>query len=345
MRSSIWWSVIPGLLIALLVAQPHGYAAKASLKSKPRAHVATMKPVVEKVQPYRYAAKASPKSSPRVIAATVKPVVEKKPGSVQIVTFPDTEWHPVKIVRGGVPAKDTNEEVPPAEKPAAAELVTFADPKTKPVRVLRGDGEHPAATGPPRQATGMHSELVAFADPSFRPVTVLRGSAAPLPPPAIGLFGPAREADLDRVAFAVEGAESSHGTDPRMWGPGLNGPQGPMQVSAAAATDVGGGNRFDFFENRTLGRGYLALMYRRYGNWPDAIAAYNWGPGNMDAWIGSGRPSAGFPLEVERYRDRVLRDVGLDRAVAALLFGGTGRITAIPVLDARPRATVATPAR
>jgi len=263
MRSSIWWSVIPGLLIALLVAQPHGYAAKASLKSKPRAHVATMKPVVAKVQPYRYAAKASPKSRPRVIAATVEPVVEKKPGSVQIVTFPDTEWHPVKIVRG-VPAKDTNAEVPPAEKPAAAELVTFADPKTKPVRVLRGDGENPAA-GPPPQATGMRSELVAFADPRFRPVTVLRGSLAPVPSPAIGLFGPAREADLDRVAFAVEGAESSHGRDPRMWSPEWSAPQGPMQVSAAAATDVGGGNRFDIFENRTLGRGYLALMYRRYG--------------------------------------------------------------------------------
>ncbi len=344
MRSSTWWSVIPGLLIALLVTQPYGHAAKASAKSKPRAHAAIMKPVVEKVQPHRYAAKASPKPRPRVIAATVKPAVEKQPGSVQIVTFPDTEWHPVKIIRGGAPAKDTNTEAPPAEKPAAAELVTFADPKTKPVRVLRGDGEHPAATGPPPQATGLHSELVTFVDPRFRPVTVLRGLAEPSSP-AIGLFGPAREADLDRVAFAVEGAESSHGSDPRMWGPGLNGPQGPMQVSAAAAADVGGGNRFDIFENRMLGRGYLALMYRRYGNWPDAIAAYNWGPGNMDAWIGSGRPSASFPLEVERYRDRVLRSVGLDRAVAALLFGGSGRIPAIPVLDAPPRGALAISAR
>jgi hypothetical protein len=227
-------------------------------------------------------------------------------------------------------------EVPPTEKPAAAEIVTFGDPKTKSVRVLRGDGDHPAAAGQLPQATGMRGELVAFADPSFRPVTVLRGPAASLPPPAIGLFGPARGSDLDRVAFAVEGAESSHGTDPRMWSPEWTAPQGPMQVSAAAAADVGGGNRFDFFENRVLGRGYLSLMYRRYGNWPDAIAAYNWGPGNMDAWIGSGRPTSGFPLAVERYRDRVLRDVGLDRATAALLFGGSSRPLAIPALDARP---------
>jgi soluble lytic murein transglycosylase-like protein len=49
-----------------------------------------------------------------------------------------------------------------------------------------------------------------------------------------------------------------------------------------------------------LGRAYLAHLYRRYGNWPDAIAAYNWGPGNMDSWITSGRPISSFPLEVER---------------------------------------------
>ena len=311
MQGDIWPRRIAGAAIALLLMHAHAYPAKTSHKSKPSATV-----------------------------VTGKHVDDKKPGSVQLVTFPHTDWTAVKVIRGGGPAT----EAQPTEKPAAAELVTFADPNTKPVRVLRGDGENPAA-GPPPQATGMRSELVAFADPRFRPVTVLRGSLAPVPSPAIGLFGPAREADLDRVAFAVEGAESSHGRDPRMWSPEWSAPQGPMQVSAAAATDVGGGNRFDIFENRTLGRGYLALMYRRYGNWPDAIAAYNWGPGNMDAWIGSGRPSGSFPVEVERYRDRVLRSVGLDRAVAALLFGGSGQIPAIPVLDARPRGALATPTR
>jgi len=111
---------------------------------------------------------------------------------------------------------------------------------------------------------------------------------------------------LDRVAFAVEGAESNHGADPQMWGPDPNGPQGPMQVSAAAAADVGGGDRFNERENRALGRAYLAQMYRRYGSWPDAVAAYNWGPGNMDAWISGGRPFDKFPLAVEIYRVRVL---------------------------------------
>jgi hypothetical protein len=79
-----------------------------------------------------------------------------------------------------------------------------------------------------------------------------------------------------------------------------------MQVSAAAAADVGGGDRFDERENRALGRAYLAQMYRRYGSWPDAVAAYNWGPGHMDSWISGGRTFDKFPLAVEIYRIRVL---------------------------------------
>jgi hypothetical protein len=105
---------------------------------------------------------------------------------------------------------------------------------------------------------------------------------------------------LDRIADGVDGAESSHGCDPGMWrAESLNGPQGPMQVSAAAAADVGGGDRFDETENRALGRAYLAHMFRRYGSWPDAIAAYNWGPGHLDGWIGGGRPADKFAAGVE----------------------------------------------
>ena len=113
-------------------------------------------------------------------------------------------------------------------------------------------------------------------------------------------------AALDRIAFAVDGVESGHGTDPKMWSPNPDGPQGPMQVSAAAAEDIGSGDRFDERQNRALGRAYLALMYRRYSSWPDAIAAYNWGPGNMDSWISGGRTFDKLPSAVERYRTQVL---------------------------------------
>jgi soluble lytic murein transglycosylase-like protein len=38
-----------------------------------------------------------------------------------------------------------------------------------------------------------------------------------------------------------------------------------------------------------MGRAYLARLYRRYKNWPDAIAAYNWGASHVDNWIKTGR--------------------------------------------------------
>ena len=108
-----------------------------------------------------------------------------------------------------------------------------------------------------------------------------------------------------------DGAESSHGGDMAMWRPDPSGPQGPMQVSEAAATDVGGGDRFDSLQNRAIGRAYLLQLYGRYGNWPDAIAAYNWGIGKMNAWVKAGRPPDQFLLGVAAYLRRVLHESGL----------------------------------
>jgi Transglycosylase SLT domain len=122
---------------------------------------------------------------------------------------------------------------------------------------------------------------------------------------------------LDRVASAVDGAESSHGTDLAMWRPDPSGPQGPMQVSEAAAVDVGGGDRFDPTENRAIGRAYLLQLYWRYKNWPDAIAAYNWGLGKMDAWVKAGRPSDKLLIGVALYQRRVLHESGLCEDVGA----------------------------
>jgi soluble lytic murein transglycosylase-like protein len=56
---------------------------------------------------------------------------------------------------------------------------------------------------------------------------------------------------------------------------------------------------FDVVENSNAGNRYLARLYKKYGNWPDALAAYNWGPGNMD----SDKP---IPSKVQAYVDKVM---------------------------------------
>ena len=145
---------------------------------------------------------------------------------------------------------------------------------------------------------------------AFSAVDVASARAGDAPAAKWAPFVSGGAAALERIAYAVDGAESSHGADSRMWRPDPDGPQGPMQVSAAAAADVGGGDRFDGRQNRALGRAYLAQMYRRYGSWFDAVAAYNWGPGNMDSWISGGRPFDKLPLAVEQYRIRVLLGSG-----------------------------------
>jgi hypothetical protein len=122
---------------------------------------------------------------------------------------------------------------------------------------------------------------------------------------------PAQRSALDRVAAAVDSAESNHGQNPAMWRPDPSGPQGPMQVTAAAAIDVGGGDRFDTAINRAIGRAYLQALYQRFKNWPDAIAAYNWGIGKLNAWLVAGRPVGKLAKGVAAYTDRVLRDSGL----------------------------------
>jgi hypothetical protein len=116
--------------------------------------------------------------------------------------------------------------------------------------------------------------------------------------------------ELERVADAVDGVESGHGMDTSMWRAKPEGPQGPMQVSQKAATDVGGGDRFNISQNRALGRAYLALLHRPYGNWPDAVSAYNWSMGNLDALISGGRTSEKLMPAVAVYV-RVLQDGGI----------------------------------
>jgi len=91
-------------------------------------------------------AEAASKAKPQISAETLKHAIESKTGSVQLITFPDTAWNAVKIVRGGSQARDKTGQQPVAEKAETAEIVTFADPRRSPIRILRGDSERGLVT-------------------------------------------------------------------------------------------------------------------------------------------------------------------------------------------------------
>ena len=242
----------------------------------------------------------------RALAAAA--AVARGPVDIETVTLGGSQGESVRVVRGpGRPA-------PLPTPPVHAETVSFGGGDGGHVTVLRGGSADPVREADPALQT--RSETIGFANPLQPAVTVVRG--IPREQPALGIFGPASGGELDRIAFAVDGVELRHGNDPGMWRPEPDGPQGPMQVSAKAAFDVGGGDRFDLRQNRLLGRAYLAQMFLRYGNWADALAAYNWGPGNLDQWIAGGRRADQLPLDVTRYVARVLRNAVITGANAGL---------------------------
>jgi len=213
---------------------------------------------------------------------------------------------PISVVRGTDPAGSPR---------VRREIMTFGTETAHHVAVFRGSAE-PAARPAEDAAAQKALDEVGSAGSVRRSAATLRGGALLSGSYLANLVSPGGEDQFLRIADAVHGVESGYGTDSRMWRLyNINGPQGPMQVSAAAALDVGGGNRFDVYENIVLGRFYLARMFRKYGSWSDALAAYNWGPANVDQWIARGRNSEQLPAETTRYIERVLR-----RA----LFGSVG---------------------
>lgn len=102
------------------------------------------------------------------------------------------------------------------------------------------------------------------------------------------------------LAYAVAWVESRY--DSRAESPA--GALGLFQLMPVTIESMGVRDPTDPEQSARAGLDYLAAMFRRFGNWPAALAAYNWGPGNMSKAIEAGKS---WPESVQRkYIDPVL---------------------------------------
>lgn len=99
-----------------------------------------------------------------------------------------------------------------------------------------------------------------------------------------------RESGFDPAAISSAGAEGIMQLEPQYY-PGVD-PWDPAQAIPAAAKS-------------------MAAYHARFGTWSLALAAYNWGPGDLDRWQKDGGTGmVGWPAATQAYVTEVLADAG-----------------------------------
>lgn len=79
------------------------------------------------------------------------------------------------------------------------------------------------------------------------------------------------------------------------------GAMGLMQLMPATARMYGVTDPFNIVQSADAGARMLKMLFTKYSGWEQALAAYNWGSGNV-----SNRPNREqWPVSVQRYTDDV----------------------------------------
>lgn len=154
----------------------------------------------------------------------------------------------------------------------------------------------------------------------FKPLDQAKANLAALQLPASSANQPAKTASSTSARgqefdALIQQAAGRHGVDPNLVRAVVTaesdfdpqtvshaGAMGLMQLMPETAKDLGVGDPFDPVQNIEGGTRYLAMMLERFGGDETmALAAYNWGPGNLE------RSTGQLPAETRTYLKRVAR--------------------------------------
>jgi len=102
---------------------------------------------------------------------------------------------------------------------------------------------------------------------------------------------------------------------------------GLMQIMPANYSSLGVTNPTDPQQSANAGAKYLSQLYSQYGNWNDALIAYNEGPGNF--------ANQGVFPSSQAYADAILQNSGIQTPTPPLSdsSGGTGDGTDSSLFD------------
>ncbi len=122
---------------------------------------------------------------------------------------------------------------------------------------------------------------------------------------------------LDRVRQAESKHRIPHNLLARLieqesnWNPdAFNGPTGASGIAQIVPRwHPTVNNPFDPTEAIDYAGFYLRQLFNNFGTWDRALAAYNWGWGNVDHWIASGEQFAALPRETQSYVTDITGDI------------------------------------
>lgn len=121
-------------------------------------------------------------------------------------------------------------------------------------------------------------------------------------PPAIALA----------VAMQESGIQQYHADGSLVMGKA--GEIGVMQLMPDTAAQLGV-DATDPIQNIKGGVQLLGSLYSQFGSWPLALVAYNWGPGNLQKYLTSGRNPNTYQSVMQHYALPILARAGVGAAV------------------------------